>query len=124
MKVLFSNVEIEDICTDLKKAKKYFGGSDILARSLLARINFMQNADCLNDVIKMPQLRFHKLINMGKGKNLEGYFAVDVKTKMDKWRIIIEPLDENELPYDNVRIDELAKRIRIVEVKEVSNHYE
>ncbi|MBP5551470.1 MAG: hypothetical protein J6X93_05430 [Bacilli bacterium] len=124
MKVLFLEEEIEEICTDFRKAKKYFGGSDILARSLLGRINYMQNADCLIDVIKMPQFRFHKLINKGKGKNLEGLFAVDVKTKIDKWRIIIEPLDDDELPFDNVRIDELAKKIRIIEVKEVSNHYE
>ena len=124
MKVLFLKEDIEEICTDFRKAKKYFGGSEILARSLLGRINYMQNADCLNDVIKMPHFRFHKLINMGSGKNLEGYFAVDVKTRKDKWRIIIEPLDDNELPYDNVRIDEVAKKIRIIEVKEVSNHYE
>ena len=34
------------------------------------------------------------------------------------------PLDENEEPYDPCNIDEIAGVVRIVEVKEVSNHYE
>ena len=42
----------------------------------------------------------------------------------DPWRIIIQPLDENEEPYDPCNIDEIAGVVRIVEVKEVSNHYE
>mgnify|MGYP000111010160 FL=1 len=33
-------------------------------------------------------------------------------------------LDENEEPYDPCNIDEIAGVVRIVEVKEVSNHYE
>ena len=39
-------------------------------------------------------------------------------------RIIIQPLDENEEPYDPCNIDEIAGVVRIVEAKEVSNHYE
>ena len=37
---------------------------------------------------------------------------------------ILAPLDENEEPYDPCNIDEIAGVVRIVEVKEVSNHYE
>lgn len=69
-------------------------------------------------------MRFHKLNNKGKRKNLEGYFAIDVKTIKDKWRIIIEPLDENENPYKQCNIDEIAKYVRIIKIEEVSNHYE
>ena len=62
---------------------------------------------------------FHKLSG-----NMDGFFAIDVKTRRDPWRIIIQPLDENEEPYDPCNIDEIAGVVRIVEVKEVSNHYE
>lgn len=55
---------------------------------------------------------------------MDGIFAIDVKTRKDPWRIIIQPLDENEEPYDPCNIDEIAGVVRIVEVKEVSNHYE
>lgn len=38
--------------------------------------------------------------------------------------IIIQPLNEKKEPYDPCNIDEIAGVVRIVEVKEVSNHYE
>ena len=66
----------------------------------------------------MPTFHFHKLSG-----NMDGFFAIDVKTRRDPWRIIIQPLDENEEPYDPCNIDEIAGVVRIVEVKEVSKHY-
>ena len=42
----------------------------------------------------------------------------------DPWRIIIQPLDENEEPYDPCNIDEISELVRIVEIAEVSKHYE
>lgn len=106
-------------CTDLKTAKKLFGGNAALATSLFARINAMQQASVIKDIVMMPTFHFHKLSG-----NMEGYFAIDVKTRRDPWRIIIQPLDENEEPYDPCNIDEIAGVVRIVEVKEVNNHYE
>ena len=64
-------------------------------------------------------LRFHSL----KG-NLDGFFAIDVKTKKEPWRIILQPLDENEKPYSPCNIDEISGKVRIVEIREVSKHYE
>ena len=52
------------------------------------------------------------------------YFAIDVKTKRDKWRIILQPLDEDEKEYDPLNIDEIAGIVKIVEIREVSAHYE
>lgn len=49
---------------------------------------------------------------------------MDVKTKRDKWRIILQPLDENEQPYNPCHIDEIAAIVKIVEIREVSPHYE
>ena len=59
-----------------------------------------------------------------KGNNLEGYFAIDVKERTDKWRIIVDPLDDNELQFEQYNIDIIASKVRIVGIKEVSNHYE
>lgn len=55
---------------------------------------------------------------------MEGYFAIDVKSRREQWRIILEPLDENEEPYNPCKIDEIAESVRIVEIMEVSKHYE
>ncbi len=55
---------------------------------------------------------------------MEGYFAIDVKTIKEPWRIILQPLDENKVPYDPCNIDEIAGYVKIVEIREVSKHYE
>ena len=124
MKIIYKDEKTRIICEDLKKATRYFGGNKNLAISLLARINAISQAEEINDIIVQKQMRFHKLVNKGKRKNLEGYFAIDVKTSRDGWRIIIEPLDENENPFVPCNIDEISKKVRIVEIIEVSNHYE
>lgn len=41
-----------------------------------------------------------------------------------KWRIILQPLDEDEKEYDPLNIDEIAGIVKIVEIREVSAHYE
>ena len=118
MQLLYNNSKVQKQCTDLKTAKKLFGGNAALATSLFARINAMQQANVIKDIVMMPTFHFHKL-----NGNMDGFFAIDVKTRRDPWRIIIQPLDENEEPYDPCNIDEIAGVVRIVEVKEVSNHY-
>ena len=119
MKINYVNNRVRLQCTDLKEATKLFGGNKKLAISLLARINAIEQATIIKDIISMPTFRFHNL----RG-NLQGFFAVDVKTKKDKWRIILQPLDENEDIFDPCNIDEIAAIVRIVEIKEVSAHYE
>lgn len=90
-----------------------------MAVSLMARINAIEQATVIKDIIMMPAFRFHKL----KG-NLKDYFAIDVKTIRDKWRIILQPLNDNEVIFDPCNIDEIAAVVKIVEVREVSAHYE
>lgn len=119
MNVKYSNDEVELQCTSLKAATKLFGGNKTLATSLLARINAIKGADVIKDIILTRPFRFHNLHD-----DLEGFFAVDVKTKRDKWRIILQPLDENEQPYDPCHIDKIAAIVKIVEIMEVSPHYE
>ena len=110
-------------CTNIKAAKKLFDGNELLARSLLARINAMENAENIKDIIVQPIFHFHKLKNKS-GRDLEGYFAIDVKSRKEPWRIILQPLDEKKNPYEPCNIDQIAGVVKVVEITEVSKHYE
>ena len=123
MELVYDDEKTEEQCTSLKSAKKLFGGNEQLARSLLARINALKQADTIKDIIVQPTFRFHKLVNKD-GRNLEGFFAIDVKSSREPWRIILEPLDENKEPYLPCNIDEISQNVRIVDITEVSKHYE
>lgn len=94
-----------------------------MTTSLFARMNALESAEHIKDIIVQPTFRFHQLKNK-KGRNLEGFFAIDVKSIKEPWRIILQPLNENKLPYTPCNIDEIADVVRIVEIMEVSNHYE
>lgn len=107
----------------MKAAGKLFGGDAVLAKSLLARINALGSAENIKDIIVQPTFRFHTLKNK-KGKDLKGYFAMDVKSRKEPWRIILQPLNRNKEPYDPCNIDEIAVSVTIVEITEVSKHYE
>jgi plasmid maintenance system killer protein len=107
----------------VKAANKLFGGDAALTRSLLARVNALERAENIKDIIVQPSFRFHTLKNK-RGRDLEGFFAIDVKTKKEPWRIILQPLDENTNPYIPCNIDEIAGSVKIVEITEVSKHYE
>lgn len=123
LELVYLDAKTEEQCTSLKAARKLFGGNDALAKSLFARINALKQAETIKDIIVQPSFHFHKLENKG-GRNLEGYFAIDVKSRKDQWRIIIEPLDENKESYVPCNIDEISQNVRIVEITEVSKHYE
>ena len=123
MKITYANSKTKNECEDLKAAKKLFGGNTALATSLMARINALEQAPTIKDIIVQPAFHFHNLENK-YGRNLQCYFAIDVKSRREPWRIILQPLDENESPFDPCRIDEIAEYVRIVEISEVSQHYE
>lgn len=119
MKITYVSEKVKLQCTSQKTAIKLFGGDKNLAISLFARINAIEKAEVIKDIIAMPPFHFHNL----HGK-MEGFFAIDVKSRRDKWRIILQPLDENEQPFDPCHIDEIAATVKIVEIREVSAHYE
>ena len=122
MKILYANKKVEKICSSFKEAKKFFGGDQLLATKLLGRIQDLKDANILQDFMKINNARFHNLQNKGKNQ-YEGYFAIDVKTIRERWRLIIQPLDENENPFRPCHIDEIAKTVKIIQVLEVSDHY-
>lgn len=123
MEIIFSSSKIENVCTQIKSAKKFFGGDMQLSLSLHARINALASAETLHDIIVQPQFRFHNLHNIGSNQ-LEGYFAINVKTAKEPWRIILQPLDENRNSCLKSSIDEIACSVRIVKIIKVSKHYE
>lgn len=123
MKLEYASGKVKLQCTSVKAANKLFGGDAILTKSLLARINALNNADNIKDIIIQPAFRFHNLRNK-KGRDLDGYFAMDVKSKREPWRIILQPLNINKQPYNPCNIDEIAESVRIIEIMEVSKHYE
>ena len=123
MALEYASDKVKLQCTNIKIAKKLFDGNDLLARSLLARINALENAENIKDIIVQPTFHFHKLTNKN-GRNLEGYFAIDVKSRKEKWRIILQPLNEEKEPYDPCNIDQIAGFVKNVEITEVSKHYE
>lgn len=122
MELEFTSEKVKMQCTSVKAAKKLFGGDEVLAHSLLARVNALSQADTIKDIIIQPTFHFHNLENK-KGKNYQGYFAIDVKSRREQWRIIIRPLNEDREPYIPCNIDEIAEIVRIIEISEVSRHY-
>lgn len=123
MELVYVSEKIKTQCTSVKAAKKLFGGDTVLATSLLARINALEMADTIKDIIVQPTFHFHSLSNKN-GRNLEGFFAIDVKSRREQWRIILQPLDENRNPFDPCYIDQISSYVRIIEIMEVSKHYE
>lgn len=74
MKITYANNKVEMQCTSMKDATRLFGGDSNLAISLLARINALESADVIRDIIIMPTFHFHNL----HGK-LEGFLRLMLK---------------------------------------------
>lgn len=123
MELVYASDKVRIQCTSVKAAKKLFGGNAELVKSLFARINALQMADTIMDIIVQPTFHFHKLGNMNR-KNLEGFLAIDVKSRKEQWRVILQPLNENKEPFEPCQIDRISSYVRIVEITEVSKHYE
>lgn len=123
MELVYASDKVRIQCTSVKAAKKLFGGNAELVKSLFARINALQMADTIMDIIVQPTFHFHKLGNMNR-KNLEGFFAIDVKSRKEQWRVILQPLNENKEPFEPCQIDRISSYVRIVEITEVSKYYE
>ncbi len=112
MRIKYSNNKIEKQCTELKKAKKYF--PDRVANKLHKLINFIENSESLKDIISFGPYNFHKL--SGKLKN---YYALDIDGRTSSYRLIV--LFENQ-STETVFTDSTS--IKLIEIKEVSKHYE
>ncbi len=117
MEIKYKNNKTEKQCTNFNYAKKEF--NEIIATLLHSRINFIENAVSLADIINVPTFHFHGL----SGKK-QGLYAIDLGRKLG-FRLIIEPLNENEESLKKEKdIERLKQCTKIIIVVEVSNHYE
>lgn len=112
MQIQYTNKTVEKQCTSLKQAKKDF--SDKVAKKLLKLVNFIENADNLASVIAFPTYHFHDL----KGRR-KGQYALDIDGRRSSYRLIV-----GFHGYEQETIFSDAALIEIIQIEEVSNHYE
>mgnify|MGYP001142775111 CR=1 FL=1 len=58
VELIYASDKIKIQCTSMKAASKLFGGDAVLARSLLARMNALQGAETIKDIIVQPTFSF------------------------------------------------------------------
>ena len=75
MELVYASDKVKIQCTSVKAAKKLFGGDTVLATSLLARINALEKADTIKDIIVQPPFHFHNLENK-HGRDLHGFLRL------------------------------------------------
>ena len=110
MDLTYKTKKLQDLCENPKYnkelAKNY--GTEV-AKKLPRRIKELKAFDSLNDVPITPPFRRHKLIG-----NRDGEFAINIT---NQYRLIFRQKD------NNIIIEDL-KRIKEIEIMEVSKHYE
>lgn len=112
MQVQYNDIKTAKQCMNFKQAQRDF--CDIVAKKLHKLINFIENAGSLSEVISFPSYNFHAL----KGKR-KGQYALDISGRKSSYRLIVcfDQFD-NELIFSN------PESIKIIQIEEVSNHYE
>lgn len=116
MEICYRSRRVMKLCTEYKTAKKQLG--DLIAEKLMGAINYIENATSLMDVANYPPFHFHEL----RGKR-QGTYSKDLGRKLG-FRVILEPIsNDGETVKDDKGFYQF-ERIRIVQILEVSNHYE
>ncbi len=117
MKIIYSNRKTEKICEDSKKAIKELGYD--VARKLSDLLNAIEAFPTLLDLKVMPQYRLHPLFG-----NREYQYSFVIH-KGYKWRLIVYPLnDKGEILKDKSNENQMLSKAVMVEVLEVSEHYD
>lgn len=112
MDVVYKNGTVKKQCTELSQVKRDF--SEKVAKKLLKLVNFLDAADNLESILNNPVLHFHAL----KGK-LNGLYAIDIDGRRGSYRLLVRFDDyPQEMVFSN------SKSIEIIQVTEVSKHYE
>jgi proteic killer suppression protein len=110
--------KLKAICHDLKKAQQAYG--EKVTEKLYSAIDYIESAESIIDVRCYPPFHFHPL----KGSRSNEY-AIDLGRKLG-FRLILKPLGKDGTVSSNVQIynDAVAIEIVVVQLEEVSNHYE
>ena len=110
MELTYKNEKLKELCVNPKYnkelVKKY--GADV-AKKLPQRIKELEAFNSLNDIPTFPPFRRHKLSG-----NREGEFAINIT---NQYRLIFRQKE------NNIIIEDLRK-IKEIEIMEVSKHYE
>ena len=115
MKVLYSNKKIEkQFSSTYKSSWRY---PEQVKKKLEGAENYIRNADSLIDIANYPPFRFERL-----GGNRKDEWSIRLGNT--GYRVALIPCDEKEEEITEGDILALAKTIKIVEITEVSNHYE
>ena len=116
MEICYKSRRVMKLCTDYKIAKRELG--DLVAEKLMSAINFIENAISLMDVANYPPFHFHEL----RGRR-QGTYSIDLGRRLG-FRLILEPINgDGEIVKDDKGFYHF-ERIKIVQILEVSNHYE
>lgn len=115
MKIIYYNQRAKEaFCSEYRDKWKY---PMAVKEKLMFIEGILNSFTCLMDVINYPSFRFHKLVG-----NKKGQWSIYVGHT--GYRVSLIPCDENEQEILNGDILAFAKSIKIVEIVEVSNHYE
>ena len=117
MKLIYRDKKTQKICEDYKTAVKNLNKD--VADKLMALIQLLESFTALIDLRGFPQYRLHALSN-----NRSNQYSLVIR-KGTKWRLIVYPLDENEqLLVDKSNEGEMLSKAVVVEIVEVSEHYD
>ena len=110
MELTYKNEKLQNICENPKYNKELVKKYGIeVAKKLPQRIKELKAFNSLNDIPISPPFRRHKLSG-----DRNGQFAVDI---VKQYRLIFRQKD------NNIIIEDL-KKIKEIEIMEVSKHYE
>lgn len=99
------------------KYKKRWQYPEAVKTRLVATENYIDQADSLLDIVQYPSYRFHPLRGDRKGE-------WSISLGKTGYRVTVIPCDEHGKQILSGDIVAQCKSIRIIEVTEVSNHYE
>lgn len=117
MEIRYKTKQLKSICENLGKAKKEYGAD--VAEKLFSSIDFIEAATSVVDVKNYPPFHFHSL----KGKR-KGEWAIDLGRKLG-FRLILKPIGKDGAACTNDEVYAAsAIEIVVLQLEEVSNHYE
>ena len=119
MEITYKNNSVKKICTSEKEAKRFFDNKKYI-EELQSVINYIKLANNLSDVANFKPYHFHPT-----DFYIKHSFAIDIGGRTSKYRLIVIPLDdENKIIVKDENFAKKCKEIRILEIEEVSKHYE
>ena len=117
MKIIYHDKKTEALCKDYKSAVKKLNKD--VADKLMLLIQALESFVALGDLSNLPQYRLH-----GLSGNRANQYSLVIR-KGTKWRLVVYPLDENEnLLTDKSNEKEMLSKAVVVEIVEVSEHYD